>query len=52
MPVVLTLEGVRIAETLVRVVVEVETDILRRLTSAQRSSLDIATSSVIDDLTS
>jgi len=52
MPVALTVEGVQLAQTLVRVVVEVETEILRGLTPGQRSSLDIATRSVIDDLTS
>ncbi len=52
MPVALTAQGVRLAETLVRVVVKVETDILHRLTPDQRTSLDSVTSLVIDDLTS
>lgn len=50
MPVALTDEGVRLAEVLVRIVVEVETAILRPLSADQRATLDSAARRVIEGL--
>jgi DNA-binding MarR family transcriptional regulator len=52
MPVALTEAGVQAAEELVRVVVDVESEILGRLTRAQHTSIDDATRTLLADLTS
>ena len=49
-PVVLTAEGVRVAESLVEIVVDVQAEALQTLSSAQQSALDQAIGRVLDDL--
>ncbi len=49
-PVGLTAEGVRVAEEMVRLVVDVEAEVLGSLSATQRSALDRATSAVLGDL--